>query len=366
MDPAAYYTYMATVMQHMATAGAEGSEGSAYAMDTGGETAVAAFAAADGGGGGGWAAAAVPGMEDAYRAQLEQHYCQYYQNYYSMMLTAKMAEVETWYTAAVAQEELEAMEEEKEKPGKDTEKEITTESDTVSNVGSTGVEKEAGDATQADMLTTQSTTGNETQNKSLGDVTEVSDTVSDSAGAEQSVDGNEGGGKVDANACSTMEEYYEKLNEYYRAYYEKFYADWFAKELKQHRRNVALERQRELDKRREERARELGLGEGQAITPEEFVAQQALFNKKNSRFQKEDSAGHWASKGLADDRDGRMMSIYFDAQSYQEEMNALKEKRERQGREFRAIKKKKHSTKHWKKLKEEKKRQKAAEWLLKD
>lgn len=382
VDPAAYYAYMANASQPMGFAGRDGTEENAYVGTSGTETAAAAFAAADGGGGGyAWATAGTPGMEDAYRAQLEQYYCQYYQNYYSMMLTAKMAEVETWYTAAVAPEDLQAMEKEEKKETA----EIETEPNDVHDVGM-GETSEggngSGDSPRHESVDqkAQSPTRKETDyNETIGCSQDIADRVSVPSTADQQTEamteceslgevkeGEQGGALVQANACATMEEYYEKLSEYYRSYYEKFYGDWFQKELKQHRRNVALERQRELERRREERTRELGLGDSKTITPEEFLAQQALFNKKNSRFQKEDSAGHWASKGLADDRDGRMMSIYFDPQSYQEQMNALKEKRERKGLEFRAIKKKKHSTKYWKKLKEEKKRQKAAEWLLKD
>ena len=48
------------------------------------------------------------------------------------------------------------------------------------------------------------------------------------------------------------------------------------------------------------------------------------FSSTTGRFTPQDMAGdnYWATKGIPNDRAGRMMNHYFDMDSYQEQMNA--------------------------------------------
>eukprot|EP01128_Nolandella_sp_AFSM9_P008169 TRINITY_DN4729_c0_g1_i1.p1 TRINITY_DN4729_c0_g1~~TRINITY_DN4729_c0_g1_i1.p1 ORF type:complete len:301 (+),score=44.12 TRINITY_DN4729_c0_g1_i1:105-905(+) len=48
--------------------------------------------------------------------------------------------------------------------------------------------------------------------------------------------------------------------------------------------------------------------------------QSAAFSTLGGRFKAQTPQEHWSSKGLADDKAGRMMAHYFDVDSYQQEM----------------------------------------------
>jgi hypothetical protein len=80
------------------------------------------------------------------------------------------------------------------------------------------------------------------------------------------------------------------------------------------------------------------------------------FNPLSGKFQKDDNAAYYGSKGLPADREQRMMSHYFDYQQYQLQMQAVGDKKKK--------KLVKGTKKFWKERKEKKKRAKLlAEYL---
>ena len=81
----------------------------------------------------------------------------------------------------------------------------------------------------------------------------------------------------------------------------------------------------------------------------------AYFNARTQRFQAQTSEEHWASQGLALDREGRQMAAFFDVEAYQESQRNYKKKKQP-----------KQSAKYWKKKKEERKRRKLLEFVKDD
>jgi len=93
------------------------------------------------------------------------------------------------------------------------------------------------------------------------------------------------------------------------------------------------------------------------INPVDYkeYAVQGGFNPLSGKFQAQDAGAYFTSKGIPSDRDQRMMAHYFDFETYQQQMNANKDKKNKAP---------KMSKKFWKERKEKKKRAKLlAEYL---
>jgi len=93
---------------------------------------------------------------------------------------------------------------------------------------------------------------------------------------------------------------------------------------------------------------EASLGMPAAAAPEPQNAsgdytQKAFFTTLKGRFSATDQESYWQSKGLPTDKDGRMLSNYFDYEAYQEQMRNAKpgEKKKVTKAQIKAFRKKK-------------------------
>jgi len=84
--------------------------------------------------------------------------------------------------------------------------------------------------------------------------------------------------------------------------------------------------------------------------PSNYV-QAAFFTTLKGRFSAGDQATHWKKKGLPTDKDGRMLSHYFDVEAYQEQMRNCDPPKKK--------KVTKNMIKYYKKRKEDRKRRRA-------
>jgi len=84
--------------------------------------------------------------------------------------------------------------------------------------------------------------------------------------------------------------------------------------------------------------------------PTNYV-QAAFFTTLKGRFSAGDQASHWKKKGLPTDKDGRMLSHYFDVEAYQEQMRNCGPPKKK--------KVTKNMIKYYKKRKEDRKRRRA-------
>jgi len=90
--------------------------------------------------------------------------------------------------------------------------------------------------------------------------------------------------------------------------------------------------------------------DAQSDDPSNYV-QSAFFTTLKGRFSAGDQASHWKKKGLPTDKDGRMLSHYFDVEAYQEQMRNCGPPKKK--------KVTKNMIKYYKKRKEDRKRRRA-------